>query len=76
MILANPNFLLLDEPFAGVDKTGQQQIINLLKNYYLNQTSEKKGLILISHQLYNLNNFFNYHLAIKNKHLVYLQGEE
>ena len=76
MILANPNFLLLDEPFAGVDKTGQQQIINLLKNYYLNQTSEKKGLILISHQLYNLNNFFNYHLAIKNKNLVYLQGEE
>lgn len=71
MLMANPTFLLLDEPLAGVDQAGQDQIIGLLKQFYLNQSSRKNGLILISHQLQNLDNFFDRHLIIQDQQLFY-----
>lgn len=71
MLMANPTFLLLDEPLAGVDQAGQDQIITLLKHFYLNQSSRKNGLILISHQLQNLVNFFDRHLIIQDQQLFY-----
>lgn len=74
MLMANPSYLLLDEPLAGVDQSGQTQIIYLLQNYYLNQLDEAKGIILISHQLSNLTNFFDYHLTIQDQQLIYLKG--
>lgn len=70
MLMANPLFLLLDEPFAGVDQAGQRQIINLLDHFYLEESSEK-GLLLISHQLQNSDNFFDHHLLIQDQQLFY-----
>lgn len=72
MLLANPTYLLLDEPFAGLDQYSQQQLITLLQQYFLKLDSQK-GLILISHQFNNLDNFFNYHLVLQDKELQYVK---
>ena len=70
MLFANPNVLLLDEPFAGLDTVSQQEMLALIKKYFL-RTAPDKGLILISHQLEELDKFFNYHLEIKDGQLNY-----
>ncbi|QNQ81073.1 ATP-binding cassette domain-containing protein [Lactobacillus sp. PV034] len=72
MLLANPTFLLLDEPFAGLDQKSKSLLIHLLKTYFLGQKDSNKGLILISHQIDNLANLFNYHLTLKAGKLTYL----
>lgn len=74
MLFTNPNVLLLDEPFAGLDTVSQQKMLTLIRKYFL-MTSSDKGLVLISHQLDELDDFFNYHLVIKDGQLKYEKGE-
>jgi zinc transport system ATP-binding protein len=47
-LISDPNILILDEPEAGVDKSGQSLYYKLLKD--LNE-KENKTIILISHDL-------------------------
>lgn len=44
-IMENPSFLILDEPFNGLDKHGVAQIRNLIKEL----RAEGKTIILASH---------------------------
>lgn len=74
MLFANPNVLLLDEPFAGLDSFSQQKMLALIRNYFF-MASPDKSLVLISHQLDELDSFFNYHLVIKDGQLSYERGE-
>lgn len=71
MILASPDVLLLDEPFAGLDGKSITKISNLFRKEFLNQN---KTLIMISHQSEDLNLLCDYHLVLKNKHLQYTTG--
>ena len=71
MILANPDILLLDEPFAGLDRQSITKISKLLKNEFLRQD---KTLIMISHQSEDIALLCNYHLVLQDRHLQYTTG--
>lgn len=71
MILASPDILLLDEPFAGLDNQSIAKISNLLKTEFLNKN---KTLIIISHQSEYLDLLCDYHLILENQHLQYTTG--
>lgn len=69
MVMANPDVLLLDEPFAGLDKTSIQEVSSFLKKYYL---SQNKSMILISHQFDAIDELCRYHIHLANQQLTYL----
>ncbi|MBP2057490.1 energy-coupling factor transport system ATP-binding protein [Lactobacillus colini] len=71
MMIANPNILLLDEPFTGLDKQSIHIISNLLRESFLDQ---EKTLIIISHQSDDLDLLCDYHLTLKDRHLQYITG--
>ena len=68
MLMAYPDVLLLDEPFNGLDQKSVSKVIFLLKNYFLD---EKHSLIVISHQLDQIQNLCDYHLVLKGQQLFY-----
>ena len=68
MLMAYPDVLLLDEPFSGLDQKSVSEVIFLLKNYFLD---EKHSLIVISHQLDQIQNLCDYHLVLKGQQLFY-----
>ena len=68
MLMAYPDVLLLDEPFNGLDQKSVSEVIFLLKNYFLD---EKHSLIVISHQLDQIQNLCDYHLVLKGQQLFY-----
>lgn len=68
MILASPDVLLLDEPFAGLDHQSIIKISNLFQNYFL---TSQKTLLIISHQIETLDNLCDYHLKLENQQLRY-----
>ena len=71
MILANPDILLLDEPFAGLDTQSITKISDLLRTQFL---TKDKTLIIISHQSDQLDLLCDYHLVLENQHLQYTTG--
>lgn len=71
MILADPDILLLDEPFAGLDRQSITKISKLLKNEFLTQD---KTLIMISHQSEDIALLCDYHLVLQNQRLQYTTG--
>lgn len=70
MLLANPDVLLLDEPFAGLDQQSRKTIYHLLQEYYLKLG---KTAIIISHQTQDLDQLCCYHLKLQNQQLTYAQ---
>ena len=68
MLMAYPDVLLLDEPFNGLDQKSVSEVIFLIKNYFLD---EKHSLIVISHQLDQIQNLCDYHLVLKGQQLFY-----
>lgn len=71
MILASPDVLLLDEPFAGLDHQSIIKISNLFQNCFL---TPKKTLLIISHQIETLDQLCDYHLKLENQQLHYTTG--
>lgn len=67
MLMAYPDVLLLDEPFSSLDQKASQKSF-LLKNYFLD---ENHSLIVISHQLDQIQNLCDYHLVLKDQQLFY-----
>ncbi|AKP67905.1 ABC transporter ATP-binding protein [Companilactobacillus ginsenosidimutans] len=67
LILGTP-VLLLDEPLAGLDIDSALVVMTMIK-----EISERQNqtILLISHQLSGLNNFFDYHLELRNQTLEY-----
>lgn len=68
MVMTNPDVLLLDEPFAGLDKDSLNDVIDFLRTYYL---SQNKSLIVISHEFTAIDNLCQYHLRLSDQKLRY-----
>ena len=50
ILASSPQYLILDEPFAGLDFSGRVLMENIIKG----QKADNKGIILISHDLLSL----------------------
>jgi ABC-type multidrug transport system ATPase subunit len=66
-LLNNPDYLVLDEPFSGLDTTGVASLIQLIR-----QLAEKEniGILLSSHLLSELGKCCHYLYVIENGKLV------
>ena len=69
MIMANPQVLLLDEPFTGLDCESITIFINLLKEYFIDKN---KTIIIISHNLDQMDQLCQYHLQLQNQNLKFI----
>ena len=71
LLVKNPNFLLLDEPFVGLDYEGRSQVIKTLIN--LKQTSQT-GLVIVSHHPDDLCGLIDRLWLLKEGRLIYDGG--
>lgn len=65
VIATSPKILLLDEPTCGLDPTGKEKILNIIKRY---NEEEKATVLVVTH---NMNDIFSY----AKKILVLNNGE-
>lgn len=61
-LIGNPQFLMLDEPFVGLDPLGIEELRQLLKTLAKNGTA----IFISSHQLHELEGLVSRVLFIKN----------
>lgn len=66
-LVAEPDFLILDEPFVGLDPIGVQKLIDILKQW----SSERQiSMLISSHQLGELEALCNRYVYIEGGKLV------
>ncbi|HFK1762325.1 ABC transporter ATP-binding protein [Bacillus wiedmannii] len=65
-ILHNPEFIILDEPFSGLDPVNAE----MLKNVVLELISQRKTIIFCSHQMDSVETFCEQICIMKNGQLV------
>lgn len=70
MLMMGQEVLLMDEPFAGLDHESMQLLIKLIRE---SQKKLAQTIILVSHQLADLESFVDYHLELKDKQLRYVK---
>lgn len=73
MLMAGHPVLLLDEPFAGLDADSRLAVQQLIKDC---QAVMPQTVILISHQLADLDQFIDYHLVLQDRQLIYQGGAD
>lgn len=56
ILAMNPEYLILDEPAAGLDPKGRKEILNLLKELH---QKKQMGIVLVSHSMEDLSNYVN-----------------
>lgn len=66
-LIAEPTFLILDEPFVGLDQMGVNRLINILQTWSNNR---EISMLISSHQLTNLESVCNRYLFIDAGQLV------
>lgn len=71
MLLSGHEVLLIDEPFSGLDHDSSRIILHLLKE---TQQQMQQTILLISHQLQDLDNWCDYHLVFEQKKLTYVEN--
>ncbi len=73
-LVAEPDFLILDEPFVGLDPIGVQKLINILKKW---SNSRQISMLISSHQLGELESLCDRYVYIENGELAdSFQGKE
>ncbi|USS90503.1 ABC transporter ATP-binding protein [Fructilactobacillus carniphilus] len=72
MMIRNPQLLLLDEPFAGLDQASVATVQALLKQQY--QGSDQQ-LLVISHQRFAIPHFYDYHLQLAEHTFTYQEAD-
>ncbi|WP_429970294.1 ATP-binding cassette domain-containing protein [Fructilactobacillus sp. Tb1] len=68
MLIRDTNIMLLDEPFAGLDKKSVEFVESMLQTEFLNRNH---SLVVISHQIFQFHDFFEYHIEFANQALTY-----
>ena len=68
-LVQNPDLLLLDEPFAGVDSKSEQAIIEILKSLI----KENKTVLVVHHDLSTVKDYFDQVIMLNKK--VIAQGD-
>ena len=70
VLAMNPKVMILDEPTAGLDPKGRDDILNMIKNL-----QKEKGItiILVSHNMDDVANYVDRIIAM-NKGSIYLDG--
>jgi len=71
MLMTGTPTLLFDEPLAGLDSVSQQHLLNIIADF---TTRQHQTVIMISHQLHAVTNWFDYHLQFDNQSLNYIGG--
>ncbi len=64
-LVQQPELLLLDEPFVGIDVTSEETIVSILKELQ----KEGKTIVVVHHDLSKANSYFD-QLLLLNKELV------
>lgn len=73
-LVAEPDFLILDEPFVGLDPIGVQKLIDILKKW---SNSRQISMLISSHQLRELESLCDRYVYIENGELAdSFQGKE
>lgn len=49
MLALEPQVLILDEPTAGLDPQGQEDIMNMFNEWY--QSDKRRSVILVTHNM-------------------------
>lgn len=63
VIAMNPSILILDEPTAGLDPSGHDKILNMIKSYHEKQ---KKTVLIVSHSMEDIAKYTNKVLVMNN----------
>ncbi len=71
VLAMQPKLLVLDEPMAGLDPTGREEILNILRNL---RDKQKITIILISHSMEDIAEYAD-RVIVMNKGEVVLEGE-
>lgn len=71
-LIAEPTFLILDEPFVGLDQLGINRLIKVLQTWAKNR---EVSMLISSHQLTNLEAICNRYLFIDSGQLVKYSNE-
>ena len=64
-LVQNPDLLLMDEPFAGVDVASEQKILLILQKL----VEEQKSILVVHHDLDTVREYFDY-IVLLNKSIV------
>jgi zinc transport system ATP-binding protein len=72
-LLGEPDVLLFDEPFAGIDVLGQQSVYKFLKDV---KQEKNLTIILVSHELNIVHNFATKILCLRKKLVCFGSPEE
>lgn len=68
MLIRDPQIMLLDEPFAGLDRKSVEIVENILQTEFIKR---HHSLVVISHQIFQFNQFFDYHIEFADQSLTY-----
>ena len=67
VIAMNPEVLVLDEPAAGLDPRGREEILRRIKEY---QKTKNNSVILISHSMEDISEFADDIVVLKNSRIL------
>lgn len=68
MLMTGTPVLLFDEPLAGLDSASQAQLLAVIADM---TTKQNQTVVMISHQLHAVTDWFDYHLVFEDQQLTF-----
>ena len=68
MLMTGTPVLLFDEPLAGLDSASQAQLLAVIADI---TTKQNQTVVMISHQLHAVTDWFDYHLQFEDQQLTF-----
>lgn len=68
MLMTGTPVLLFDEPLAGLDSASQAQLLAVIADM---STKQNQTVVMISHQLHAVTDWFDYHLQFEDQQLTF-----